>query len=149
MRNTLEATAAGSAASCSPKAWRSAAIGGAPGLALGAFGVRGVDGLSPGDLRRLSEIGLHGPVLAFAIRRHPDHRAALRPRPGAQRHPRATEQALFAGGRGDAGERDQRARSVLVVSEIALGPSWWSPPGSCCAASACSSGSTPGFMPKG
>ena len=98
-----------------------AAVGGAAGLALGAFGVRALLALSPGDLPRLSEIGLHGPVLAFAVAvtLATGLLFGLAPALSAARAP--AERALRAGGRsGTAGQRDQRARSVLVVSEIAL-----------------------------
>ena len=98
-----------------------AIAGGAVGLSLGFAGLRALLALSPGDLPRQSEIGLHGPVLLFAVAVTLVTGLLFGFAPALHAARASADRTLRGGGRsGTAGRRDQRARSVLVVSEIAL-----------------------------
>lgn len=100
--------------------WLSVA-GGGLGVLLALWGLEAVIALAPGDLPRLDEVALDGPVLAFA--------AALSLATGllfglapALHAPRmGVAEALKAGGRHTSGDRrPRRSRALLVIAQFAL-----------------------------
>ena len=94
--------------------------GGALGLLLASFIVRGLLSLGP-DLPRLTDVALHGPVVAFALGVSLLTGLAFGLAPAVQAARSEPAAALKGGGpRSGVGRGVQRARSALVVAEIAL-----------------------------
>jgi putative ABC transport system permease protein len=96
-----------------------ALLGGVLGLALAWAGVRGLIAWSPADLPRIDGVRVDGSVLAFTlgVSLFTGLLFGLLPAFQTARHDSAD--TLKEGGRGVGGGR-QRARALLVVSEVAL-----------------------------
>ena len=95
-------------------------LGGALGLLLAAWGVGALRALRPGNLPRLDEVGVDGPVLAFtaAISVVTGMAAGLAPLLRLTRTELSS--SLREGSRGAAGGRLDRVRGGLVMSQVAL-----------------------------
>jgi predicted permease len=97
-----------------------AALGGALGLLLGAAGVRAFVLLLPGDLPRVEEIGMDGPVLLVALGVTLLAGIAVGLAPALQAPQRRLALGLREGVRGGASGAGRRLREALVVAEFAL-----------------------------
>ena len=95
--------------------------GGAIGLLLAMWGVDLFVGLSPGDIPRLSEIGVDGRLLGFTLLISLVTGVGFGLLPALQATRLDPQHALKEGGtKATEGRRRRRARNLLVVSEIAL-----------------------------
>jgi len=95
-------------------------LGGAIGLVLAIWGVEALTALSPGDIPRLEEVGVSGPVLAFTAGVSLLAALLFGAIPALQASRPDVQGSLKEGGRGATEVGGRRARSVLVVAEIAL-----------------------------
>ncbi|HXW08415.1 MAG TPA: ABC transporter permease [Vicinamibacterales bacterium] len=97
-----------------------AAVGGAVGLLVGAWGIAGLTAIAPAGAPRVNEIGLDWTVLAFsaALTLITGIAFGLIPAVQASR-PRAVS-SLRDGTRSDAGASGRRARRTLIVVEVGL-----------------------------
>ncbi|HEX3525779.1 MAG TPA: ABC transporter permease [Thermoanaerobaculia bacterium] len=97
-----------------------ALAGGAAGVGLAFWITKGLVALAPPQTPRLGEIGLHAPVLLFAlaITLLTGVLFGLAPALQASRPDLVT--ALKEGARGSRGRAATRARNVLVIAEVAL-----------------------------
>ena len=119
------ALGAGSAAAISQylaEATLLATVGGLIGMALAAFAVRAVRVLPAGiDLPRLGEVGIDGSVVAFVVAVSAFCALAVCTLPLLRAGAISVASVLKDAGRSStAGGRRQRARSVLVVAQVAL-----------------------------
>jgi putative ABC transport system permease protein len=95
--------------------------GGALGLLLAMWGVELFVGLSPGDIPRLSEIGVDGRLLGFTLLVSLVTGVGFGLLPALQATRLDPQHALKEGGtKATEGRRRRRARNLLVISEIAL-----------------------------
>jgi len=95
--------------------------GGLLGLLLAYWGINLLMTLAPSDLPRLREIGINGGVLAFTLLVSFLTSVLFGLGPAVRVSRGALSETLKESGRGSTeGRERQRARSVLVVSEIAL-----------------------------
>ena len=98
-----------------------ALLGGAAGLGLAWAGVRALVALSPAELPRVEDVGIDGSVLAFTLVASLCTGLLFGLLPALQAARADSADALHEGGRaGGGGPRRQRARSLLVVSEVSL-----------------------------
>lgn len=98
-----------------------AAGGGVLGVSLAWVGIRLLHATDPVDLPRLAEVGLSAPVLVFALVVSLVSGFAFGILPTLRLHARRMGNALVESGRGGmAGKSAHRARSVLVVAQMAL-----------------------------
>ncbi|MDH3224286.1 MAG: ABC transporter permease, partial [Gemmatimonadota bacterium] len=98
-----------------------ASIGGALGLALAAFGVKGLLALAPADLPGIVNIGIDGSVLAFTAMISVVAGLAFGMFPALGYGRRAVSGTLREGGRSATDGRERhRARSGLVIAQVAL-----------------------------
>jgi predicted permease len=98
-----------------------ALLGGAAGLLLAIWGLDALVAASPGDLPRLTEIRLNGPVLLFTLGTVLLTGVLFGLAPVWQVAGGKLNQMLREGGRGAFGNaRSNRMRSALVVAEIAI-----------------------------
>ncbi|HEX8144776.1 MAG TPA: ABC transporter permease [Pyrinomonadaceae bacterium] len=98
-----------------------AAIGGLLGLLVAYWGVDLLVALSPPDVPRLGEIGLHGPVFAWTLLVSLLTGLLFGIAPALQASkPDLNEALKESGGRSTGGTGHSRLRNLLVVSEIAL-----------------------------
>jgi putative ABC transport system permease protein len=98
-----------------------ALVGGALGLGLAVWGVRALQGLEPGTIPRLDEIGVNGTALAFALGLSVVTGLLFGVAPAVRLMPYDLGGGLAEGGRGTAGHRSAgRTRSLLVLAEVAL-----------------------------
>jgi putative ABC transport system permease protein len=98
-----------------------AVVGGLLGLLLAYWGIDLLIALSPGDVPRLGEIGLHGPVFAWTllVSLLTGMLFGLAPALQASK-PDLNEALKESGGRSTGGLKSSRLRNLLVVSEVAL-----------------------------
>jgi putative ABC transport system permease protein len=98
-----------------------AVMGGGLGLLIAYWGIDLLIALSPSDVPRLGEIGLHGPVFAWTllVSLLTGMLFGLAPALQASK-PDLNEALKESGGRGTGGLKTSRLRSLLVVSEVAL-----------------------------
>ena len=98
-----------------------AALGGLLGLLLAYWGVDLLIALSPADVPRLGEIGLHGPVFAWTLLVSLLTGVLFGLAPALQASkPDINEALKESGGRSPGGLGRSRLRNLLVVSEVAL-----------------------------
>ncbi|HEX8137725.1 MAG TPA: ABC transporter permease [Pyrinomonadaceae bacterium] len=98
-----------------------AVMGGATGLLLAYWGIDLLIALSPADVPRLGEIGLHGPVFAWTLLVSVMTGLVFGLAPALQASkPDLNEALKESGGRTSGSLRTSRLRSLLVVSEVAL-----------------------------
>ncbi|HKK08758.1 MAG TPA: ABC transporter permease [Gemmatimonadota bacterium] len=98
-----------------------AAVGGAAGLLLGAWGTRAVVALAPAGLPRLGDVTVSGRVLAFAAAVSLVSALASGLLPAVRASRTDPAGALGESSRGGtAGRRTGRLRSALLVGEVAL-----------------------------
>ena len=98
-----------------------ALVSGALGLLLATWGVDVLKALAPGDIPRLSEVGLDGRVLIFTLAVSALTGVVFGLAPAWQASHFDLTASLKEGGRGSTeGARRNRTRSLLVVSEVAL-----------------------------
>ncbi|HEV2914295.1 MAG TPA: ABC transporter permease [Pyrinomonadaceae bacterium] len=96
------------------------ALGGLLGLLLAYWGIDLLIALSPSDVPRLSEIGLHGPVFGWTFGVSLLTGLLFGLAPALQASKPDLNEALKESGRSTGGLRRSRMRSLLVVSEVAL-----------------------------
>ncbi|NNM34352.1 MAG: ABC transporter permease, partial [Gemmatimonadetes bacterium] len=98
-----------------------ATLGGALGLALAAFGVRGLLALAPADLPGIVNIGIDGSVLAFTAVISVVAGLAFGMFPALGYGRKGVSGTLREGGRSATDGRERhRARSGLVIAQVAL-----------------------------
>jgi putative ABC transport system permease protein len=98
-----------------------ALVGGLLGLLLAYWGIDLLLALSPADVPRLDEIGLHGPVFAWTLLVSLMTGILFGLAPALQASkPDLNEALRESGGRGTGGLKTSRLRSLLVVAEVAL-----------------------------
>ncbi len=100
-----------------------ALVGGGLGFVLGVWGTRLLVSLTPTDLPRSAEIGLHPSVFLFALGATLLTGLLFGLAPALSLSRGAASDALREGGRGAASARGGRLRNALVVLELALGMS--------------------------
>ena len=96
-----------------------ALLGGAAGMAVALLGVRALVALSPAGLPRVGAIGLNGTVFGFGLGLTALIGVVFGLTPALQAARHAPNRELQRGSRRSAGGQ-RRARSVLVVAEVAL-----------------------------
>ncbi len=98
-----------------------ALAGGALGVGIAVWGVHALQGLEPGTIPRLDEIGVNGSALAFALGLSILTGLLFGAAPAARLMRYDIRGGLTEGGRGMAGHRTAgRTRSLLVLAEVAL-----------------------------
>jgi putative ABC transport system permease protein len=98
-----------------------AALGGGAGLLLAVWGVEALIRAAPGDIPRLSEIGVHGPVLFFTLLVALLTGGLFGLLPALQTSKPDLHETLKEGGRAASqGRRRRRLSELLVVGEVAL-----------------------------
>ncbi|HVG31967.1 MAG TPA: ABC transporter permease [Pyrinomonadaceae bacterium] len=97
-----------------------AAAGGVLGLLLAYWGIDLLVALTPGDVPRLNEIGLHAPVFAWTLLVSILTGVLFGLAPALQASKPDLNESLKESGRTSAGLERSRLRSTLVVSEVAL-----------------------------
>jgi putative ABC transport system permease protein len=95
-------------------------LGGALGVVLSLFGIRGFVALMPSWFPRVDEIGLDGRVLLFAVTVTVVTGVLFGIGPALQSSRSNITDILKEGGRGNLGTRSDRLRKALVVCEVAL-----------------------------
>lgn len=96
-------------------------VGGAAGIAMAWLGVRGLVALAPGELPRIAGIGIHAPVIAFALGVSLLAGLLFGLAPALQAGRADVHAALRDEARGGtAGGHRLRLRNLLVVGEISL-----------------------------
>lgn len=93
---------------------------GALGVLIAYWGVRALLALQPGNLPRVAELGLDGRALAFALGTGLLTALVLGVITSMRTDPRGLRSALTEGQRSVAGARVVRARTALVVAQMAL-----------------------------
>ena len=97
-----------------------ALAGGAAGLGLAVWVTKGLVALAPPQTPRLGEVGLHAPVLLFALAITLVTGVLFGLAPAIQASRPDLVGALKEGARGSRGRGATRARNVLVIAEVAL-----------------------------
>ncbi|MFL5539507.1 MAG: ABC transporter permease [Longimicrobiaceae bacterium] len=98
-----------------------ALAGGALGLGLAVWGVRGLQALEPGTIPRLGEIAINGSAFAFALGLSVATGLLFGLAPAGRILSYDLRAGLAEGSRGMAGHRSVgRTRSLLVLAEVAL-----------------------------
>ncbi|MGD2155213.1 MAG: ABC transporter permease [Gemmatimonadales bacterium] len=98
-----------------------AVLGGGAGLLLAVWGVEALVRAAPGDIPRLSEIGVHGPVLFFTLVVALLTGGLFGLLPALQTSKPDLHETLKEGGRAASqGRRRRRLSELLVVGEVAL-----------------------------
>ena len=97
-----------------------AALGGAAGMAVAMLGVRALVALSPPGLPRVGAIGVDGAVFAFGLGITTLIGLAVRADPGAAGGAQRSAPATSSTARARTAGGHRRARSALVVAEVAL-----------------------------
>jgi len=96
-------------------------LGGVAGVALAVLGVRWVSAWGPSTIPRLHEVGVHGPVLAFAAAISLAVGLAFGLIPIMRQNSGSLAGVMSDGSRGATQGRDRhRARNVLVVAQVSL-----------------------------
>ncbi|HKP10532.1 MAG TPA: ABC transporter permease, partial [Blastocatellia bacterium] len=94
--------------------------GGAAGLLIAVWGVKWLVSLGPGTIPRVHEIAVDPRVVCFTLLISVATSLLFGLAPALQASKPDLTDALKEGGRGGAGRRRNRLRSVLMVSEVAL-----------------------------
>ena len=97
-----------------------AAIGGGLGMLLAYWGVRVLPQIGPGDLPRMSSIGVNGPVLAFSFCVSILAGLIFGVAPALEGARSDVHDALKDGGQGRVAGGRARMRGLLIVAEMAL-----------------------------
>jgi len=97
-----------------------AAVGGVLGLLLAYWGIDLLVALTPGDVPRLNEIGLHAPVFGWTLLVSILTGVLFGLAPALQASKPDLNESLKESGRSSAGLERSRLRGLLVVSEVAL-----------------------------
>src|SRR5262245_57538453 len=97
-----------------------AALGGAAGLLIGAWGIAGLAALVPQDLARLDHVELNGTVLAFTLGVSALTGLLFGLLPALHASRTDLRAALKEGGQSTTGSAWERARKGLLVAEVAL-----------------------------
>jgi putative ABC transport system permease protein len=98
-----------------------AAVGGAAGLVLAAWGIEALSWLAPADLPRATGIRIDGPVILYAAVAALATGVIFGIAPALQSAVAAAGESLKQGGRtGAAGSRSRRLRSAVAIVEIAV-----------------------------
>jgi putative ABC transport system permease protein len=97
-----------------------AALGGAAGLLIGAWGIEGLTALVPQDLARLDQVKLNGTALAFTLGVSALTGLLFGLLPALRASRTDLRAALKEGGQSSAGSAWERARKGLLVAEVAL-----------------------------
>src|SRR5262245_16010886 len=95
-------------------------VGGALGLLLAYWGLKGFIALSPGDIPRVEEIGLDRLVTAFTMGVSLVTGLIFGLAPALQASKPDLSDSLKEGGRTTSGVRHNRLRGLFVVSEVTL-----------------------------
>jgi putative ABC transport system permease protein len=127
-----------------------AAAGGLLGLLVGYWGVALLAAYGPGDVPRLAEARVDGPVLAFALGLTALSGLVFGLVPALRTAARPPHEALKEGGRtGSRASSRDRLRNALVVAEIALALVLLTGAGLLIRSSIALNGVDPGFDPRG
>jgi len=97
-----------------------AALGGAAGLLIGAWGIEGLTALVPKDLARLDQVRLNGAVLAFTLGVSALTGLLFGLLPSLHASRTDLRAALKEGGQSTTGSAWESARKGLLVAEVAL-----------------------------
>jgi putative ABC transport system permease protein len=97
-----------------------AALGGAAGLLIGAWGIEGLTALVPQDLARLDQVKLNGTVLAFTLGASALTGLLFGLLPAMHASRTDLRAALKEGGQSTTGSAWERARKGLLLAEVAL-----------------------------
>jgi putative ABC transport system permease protein len=97
-----------------------ASVGGLLGLLLAYWGIDLLVALTPGDVPRLNEIGLHAPVFIWTLLVSILTGVLFGLAPALQASKPDLNESLKESGRSSAGLERSRLRNLLVVSEVAL-----------------------------
>jgi putative ABC transport system permease protein len=97
-----------------------ASLGGLLGLLLAYWGIDLLIALSPPDVPRIGEVGLHGPVFGWTLLISLLTGVLFGLAPALQASKPDLNESLKETGRSTAGLRRSRLRNLLVVSEVAL-----------------------------
>jgi putative ABC transport system permease protein len=97
-----------------------AAIGGGAGIVLALWGTSALMALSPPDLPRAEQVGVNGPVVAFAAVIALLTGVLFGLAPALQARGVSLGSVLREGGRGGTGDRVGRLRPVLITVQVAL-----------------------------